>query len=206
MKKLITASLILISLMLIVGLTQATATNNELEATNNSLEDRVAALEDTADLFYEELRVHEEHILALEDKVAALEDGEDQQPEEASPQLSEEQAVGLVQQALVDSLSGGNGCWSVKRIDITPCFLADPVLTSWHPVIASVPNWMLKDLLQVIRRDIITSEANWNGVFEAEQGRWRVEATSTNLYPGVVFPFHLDEGSRIVVGLDAVVQ
>jgi hypothetical protein len=108
-----------------------------------------------------------------------------------------------VQQALATSL-GGSACQNVKRIDITPCFLADPVLTGWHPPIASVPNWLLEGLLQIIRDDIITSEANWNGVYEAEEGRWRVEASSTFQYPGVVFPFHLDEGSRIVEGLDAI--
>jgi hypothetical protein len=206
--KFLVVTLLVIGMLITLGLARNT------EATNNSLEDRVLALEDTVDLFYEEFSVHEEHILVLEDKVAALEDAIDQQPEEADDgtgqetdsELSEEQAVGLVQQALASSLSGSsNGCWSLPNLEIIPCFLADPVLTGWHDAIAGLPNWMLESYLEVVHRDMITTQAQWAGIYDAEQGRWRVQAVST-MDPGVIYPFYLDETTGLVVGDYAVTE
>jgi hypothetical protein len=73
MKTTITALVLLTITLLAMTIIIQTTSGPAEATTEDDLEARVASLEDAIDLHLEELRVHEDHILALEDRATRLE-------------------------------------------------------------------------------------------------------------------------------------
>jgi predicted RNase H-like HicB family nuclease len=138
MKTTITALVLLTITLLAMTIIIQTRSSPAEATTEDDLEARVASLEDAIDLHLEELRVHEDHILALEDRATRLEELITQHVEVT--RLHDEKILALeaiqwrepgkVSQAVVDRLwERASSCR-----DDDDCYYGDPLLYAFYSI------------------------------------------------------------------------
>jgi predicted RNase H-like HicB family nuclease len=138
MKTTITALVLLTITLLAMTIIIQTTSSPAEATTEDDLEARVASLEDAIDLHLEELRVHEDHILALEDRATRLEDAIDLHLEEL--RVHEEHILALealqwtrperVTQVVAQRL------WerATSCRDDDQCYYGDSMLSAFYPL------------------------------------------------------------------------